>query len=61
MMVKPSATLTAPTKSSIEKDQANVRAFDRTIQRIPIPATQQEAVPLDLEGYQLACLPFSSS
>ena len=58
MIVKPSATLTAPTKSSIEKDQANVRAFERTIQRIPIPATQQEAVPLDLDGYQLACLPF---
>jgi|SRR5690348_16048502 len=58
MIVKPSTSLTASTESSIAKHQANVRTFERPMQSSRISATQQHAVPLELDGYQIACLPF---
>jgi transcriptional regulator len=58
MIVKPLTSLTAPTESSIARHQTNVRMFERPMQSIHTSATQQQAIPLDLDGYQIACLPF---
>jgi len=55
MIVKPSTSLTVPSGSSIAGHQANVRTFERPVQS---DRMTQQAVPLDLDGYQIACLPF---
>jgi DNA-binding winged helix-turn-helix (wHTH) protein len=57
MIVKTPPSLAALSESSIAR-QANVRTFERPTQSIHISATQEQAVPLDLDGYQLACFPF---
>jgi DNA-binding winged helix-turn-helix (wHTH) protein len=61
MIVKPSTSLTTLSGSSVASPRASVRTFERPMQSIHMPATQEKAVPLDLDGYQIACFPFPAS
>jgi transcriptional regulator len=59
MVVKSSPSLATPGERSIAKHQANSPTFDRPTQSSYFSAAHQQVVPLDLDGYQVACLPFA--
>jgi hypothetical protein len=62
MIVKPSAGVVALSRSPIATHQASVPTFERPMQKSAhFSARQDQSVPLDLDGYQIACLPFSAS
>jgi DNA-binding winged helix-turn-helix (wHTH) protein len=62
MIVKTPSRLAALSESSIATHQANVPTFERPMQKSShFSARQDLTVPLDLDGYQVACLPFPAS
>jgi DNA-binding winged helix-turn-helix (wHTH) protein len=62
MIVKPSAGVVALSRSPIATHQADVPTFERPMQKSThFSARQDQIVPLDLDGYQIACLPFPAS
>ncbi|HTF70359.1 MAG TPA: response regulator transcription factor [Edaphobacter sp.] len=60
MIVKSLAGLATPGEKSIARHHTNGPTFERLVQSSPFSARDEQVVQLDLDGHQIACLPFPS-